>query len=334
MKPLVSILIPAFNAQEWIGETIESALGQSWPRKEIIIVDDGSTDATLAVARRYESAEVRVVTQPNSGGAAARNAAYKLCQGDYIQWLDADDLLGPDKIEKQLARAADGNRRILLSSGWAPFMYRRAAARFKPTALWQDLEPVEWMVRKWTYNLHMQTATWLVSRELTEAAGPWDTQLLGDDDGEYFTRVILASEGIRFAPGAQVFYRIVGANRLSYIGASSRKLEAHLLSMRLQIGYLRAVADSAEVRAAILSYLQTWFHHFYPERPDLVREMRELAASVGGELQVPSLGWKYAWIGTLFGRTAAKRVKLNYNVGKTFIKRSVDKTLYSLAREA
>jgi cellulose synthase/poly-beta-1,6-N-acetylglucosamine synthase-like glycosyltransferase len=57
MKPLVSILIPAFNAQEWIGETIESALGQSWPRKEIIIVDDGSTDATLAVARRYESAE-------------------------------------------------------------------------------------------------------------------------------------------------------------------------------------------------------------------------------------------------------------------------------------
>jgi len=53
-------------------------------------------------------------------------------------------------------------------------------------------------------NLYMQTATWLVSRELTEAAGPWDTRLLGDDDGEYFCRVLLASNGVRFVPEAKV----------------------------------------------------------------------------------------------------------------------------------
>ena len=55
MTPLVSILIPAFNAQEWIAETIQSALRQTWPHKEIIVVDDGSTDGTLAIARRFES---------------------------------------------------------------------------------------------------------------------------------------------------------------------------------------------------------------------------------------------------------------------------------------
>ena len=91
MTPLVSILIPAFNAQEWIAETIQSALRQTWPRKEIIVLDDGSADETLVVARRFESDEVRVISQPNQGAAAARNQALALSRGDYIQWLDADD---------------------------------------------------------------------------------------------------------------------------------------------------------------------------------------------------------------------------------------------------
>src|SRR5688572_5630451 len=215
MKLLVSILIPAYNAQEWISDTVESALAQTWPRKEIVIVDDGSKDDTLAIARRYASKEVVVVNQPNKGGAAARNTAFAHCQGDYIQWLDADDLLGRGKIANQMRVAErSGDPRILLSSAWAHFMYRPSAARFSPTPLWHDLQPVEWMLRKWSHNLHMQTATWLVSRELTEGAGPWNTELLGDDDGEYFSRVVLASRGIRFVPESKVYYRNVGTNRL------------------------------------------------------------------------------------------------------------------------
>src|SRR5258708_4364352 len=101
MKPLVSILIPAYNAQKWIVATIESAIAQTWGRKEIIIVDDGSTDQTLAVARRFASKDILVVTQKNQGASAARNHAFSLSQGDYIQWLDADDLLSANKIAKQ-----------------------------------------------------------------------------------------------------------------------------------------------------------------------------------------------------------------------------------------
>src|ERR1035437_3336855 len=90
VKPLVSILIPAFNAQDWITDTLRSAIAQTWDRKEIIVVDDGSRDQTLAIARRFESDDVRVVTQKNQGAAAARNKAFSLSQGEYIQWLDAD----------------------------------------------------------------------------------------------------------------------------------------------------------------------------------------------------------------------------------------------------
>src|SRR5262249_13271987 len=102
IKPLVSILIPAFNAQEWIADTIRSALAQTWPKKEIIVVDDGSRDQTLSIAKQFVSKEVSVVAKGNEGAAATRNKAYSLSQGDYIQWLDADDLLAPDKIERQL----------------------------------------------------------------------------------------------------------------------------------------------------------------------------------------------------------------------------------------
>src|SRR5271165_6282500 len=175
MKPLVSILIPAYNAEAWIADTIRSAIGQTWPRKEIIVVDDGSTDQTYAVAQQFASKDVIVVTHENQGAASTRNHALSLSQGDFIQWLDADDLLSPEKVETQLKASAEiGSSRTLLSSGWGYFAYRSERAEFSPTSLWCDLSPVEWLVRKMGENLHMQTATWLTSRELTEAAGPWD----------------------------------------------------------------------------------------------------------------------------------------------------------------
>src|SRR5262249_6685849 len=103
MTPLVSILIPAYNAERWISDTIQSALDQTWKHKEIIIVDDGSQDNTLTIARRFASKDVLVTQQVNQGASAARNKTFSLCQGEFVQWLDADDLLSPDKIEKQVA---------------------------------------------------------------------------------------------------------------------------------------------------------------------------------------------------------------------------------------
>jgi glycosyltransferase involved in cell wall biosynthesis len=331
MSALVSILIPAYNAEPWVGATIQAALAQTWPSTEIIIVDDGSRDGTLAVARRFESRAVKIVTQENMGAAAARNRALHLAQGSYIQWLDADDLLSPDKVLKQMQIAEEvADPHVLLAAPWASFMYRLGKAKYSPTSLWEDLSPVEWVIRKWTRNLHMQTATWLVSRELSEAAGPWNTELLGDDDGEYFTRVVLRSREVRFASGAAVFYRVVGSDRLSYIGKSSRKLEAHLKSMRLQIDYLRTIEDTPRVHAAIVAYLESWLPHFYPERRDLVEEMNQLAASVGAELKPAFINPKYAVIDDLFGRRAAKMVQLQYNNRKKLILRSWDKLVFTL----
>jgi glycosyltransferase involved in cell wall biosynthesis len=325
MKPLVSILIPAYNAEEWLADTLRSAIGQTWPRKEIVVVEDGSTDGTLTVARRFASREVSVIRQENQGAAAARNRALQLCQGDYIQWLDADDLLSADKVARQIeALGADDTERTLLSCGWGSFMYRPRRAVFMPTALWCDLSPTEWLIRKMGQNLHMQTATWLVSRRLTEAAGPWDIRLLGDDDGEYFSRVLLASERVRFVPEGRVFYRVVGSGRLSHIGRSDRKMDAHLASMERHVDYLLALEDSARTRLACVRYLQTWLNIFFPERPDLVSQVQARAADLGGRLDLLGLSWKYDWIRRLLGWQIAKDVQMHARMVKCSGSRSWD----------
>lgn len=333
MNPLVSILIPAYNAERWITDTIRSALAQTWRKKEIIIVDDGSRDGTAAIAQRFASKTVSVISQQNQGASTARNRALELCQGDYIQWLDADDLLSPDKVARQMATAQEcQDKRILLSSGWGYFMYRPSKAKFIPTPLWCDLSPVEWLVRRWENNVHMQTATWLVSRELTQAAGAWDARLLNNDDGEYFCRVLGASNGVRFVQGVNVSYRQVGSSCLSYVGQSNKKIEAHVLGIRLQIGFLRSLEDSERVRAACLRHLQNCFICCYPGKAEIAQELQQLASSLGSQLPLPTVPWKYALIRKLFGFAAAHHAQLYYNQVKCSLLREWDKIMYSVER--
>jgi hypothetical protein len=303
MKPLVSILIPAYNAEKWLAETLRTALAQTWDNKEIIVVDDGSKDGTLALARTFESDSLKVFTKGNQGAAATRNKAFSLCHGAYIQWLDADDLIAPDKIAKQMevVLAESLSSRVLLSGEWGRFMHRPSKAQFAPSGLWCNLSKAEWLMRKMEQNTYIQTACWLVSRQLTEAAGPWDTRLLGDDDGEYFCRVLLASEGVRFASGARVYYRLIGPGSLSYIGKSDRKRDAQWTSMELHVRYLRSLDDSKRARDACVTFLQNWMDNFYPDRLDIFEKARALAKELGGQIDVPPLSWKYSWIRALFG---------------------------------
>lgn len=329
MKPLVSILIPAYNSEETIADTINSALAQTWERKEIIVVNDGSTDRTAEVAQRFTAKGVKVVSGKNQGAAAARNRAFLLSQGDYIQWLDADDILAPDKVERQLAALRPNeSKRVLLSSPWAPFYYRTSSAQFINNSLCQDLTPVEWLLRKMNENLHMQTATWLTSRNLAEAVGLWDTRLQSDDDGEYFCRVLLASERTHFVQQAMVFYRISPSNRLSHIGASDSKKDAMLISMKSHILYLQSLEQSERVRKACLTYMQNWYGSFYPERQDICAELQSMASQLQGHLEEPRLRWKFAWMKPVLGWKAAKWAQTTLPHFKASCIRRYDKAMY------
>jgi len=329
--PKVSILIPAYNSEEWIAATIRSALGQTWPNKEIIVVDDGSKDNTLAVARQFESAQVRVVTQVNQGASAARNAAFSMSHGEYIQWLDADDILAPDKIEKQMQLVTQGiGERTLISGPWGQFWHRPYRSRFKPTSLWCDLKPGDFLLRKMGDGVFLQTSTWLVSRKLTELAGPWSTALSVDDDGEYFCRVLRVSDDVRFVPESKVFYRYSGAHGLSYIGQNDRKLESLWRSVQVHIDSMLAMDTSAAAKAACVEFLQTNLIYFYPTRKDIVEKLQAMAHGLGGRLVEPQLDWKFAWLKTLCGWKVATHAQLFLPHIMCSMIRSWDKVMFNI----
>ena len=308
MKQLVSILIPAFNAEQWIGDCLESALAQTWPRKEIIVVDDGSRDSTLQVARCYTCANVQVTTQRNRGASAARNHALSLAQGDYIQWLDADDLLAPDKIARQLNDAEPGQySSVLLSGAWSKFFYYPMKSKTTPHSLWRDHEPLEWLLRQANDNLWMALNSWLVSRKLTEMAGPWNENLSLNDDGDYICRVVSRAKSIRFIPEAKCYVRRVTSSVSSARTLTDGKLDSQLASIFSQIRSLRSMEDSQRVRAACLNMLQSWYHLFYPERPDSMRKMKLLATELGGSLHPPELRPKYRLLQKALGWRIAKK---------------------------
>lgn len=334
MKPLVSILIPAYDSELWISDAITSALHQTWPNKEIIVVDDGSTDQTLAVASPFAKEGVTVVSQKNRGASAARNHAYSLCHGDYIQWLDADDVLAPDKIARQIEFAETvKDPWLLLSSEWGRFLYRTKSARFDPTELWQELSPLDWLLRKMTLNIWMQPGSWLVSRELSEAAGPWDERLSFDDDGEYFCRVLLKCRRVPFVGGAKTYYRSRPGS-LSSVDNSNKKLESAWLSVRLHIEYLRRLEDSERTRSAAVRFLQTWLNIFNPYRMDIIGQMQEFAKVLGGEVKcvkpIEALRWKFAWMEGIFGRSVAFWAQRKLPRLKHFVARNWERALFAL----
>ena len=309
MPALVSIITPAYNAEKWISESIKSVIAQDWKQKELIIVDDGSTDNTLAVARSFESPTVKVITQENMGASAARNKGLSIAQGDYIQWLDADDLLSPTKISWQLKDAESvTSSRTLFSSSFGTFFVQPHKTRFVPNDLWQDLEPINFLLTIFTQNLWMNPAVWLVSRKLTELAGTWDERLSLDDDGEYFSRVVAASEYVKFNKIAKVYYRLHNIGSLSR-SVSNHACESLLLSLSMRINQLRHLEDSERTRGASVMLLQTWLDYFYPEKEELLRRVYDLAQELGGTLSTPKLSWKYSPIMKLFGGKGTKRVR-------------------------
>lgn len=117
---LVSVVIPAHNCAQTVGAAIDSVLGQTYPNIEIIVINDGSRDATEAVLASY-SRQIHAITQPNTGLAGARNAGMALARGEFIAWLDADDVCEPDRISLQVAYLQHDPALVLCSSDFSAF---------------------------------------------------------------------------------------------------------------------------------------------------------------------------------------------------------------------
>jgi glycosyltransferase involved in cell wall biosynthesis len=305
MNPLVSILVPCYNAAPWLAETLESAIAQTWKNTEIIVVDDGSSDQSLAIAQSYASKGIQVLGQSNQGASAARNHALRIAQGDFIQFLDADDLLAPDKIEQQLQSLNLAGPNPVMSGAWARFHQTPTEARFIPQLLWRDLSAIQWLTLAWQHHLMMHPAAWLVPRSLTEAVGGWNETLSLDDDGEYFCRIILASQQVLFCPTARSYYRSRNAGSLSD-QKSYAAWKSALAALQLEEQHLLCVRDSPQTRAACAARYQRFLYAAYPTHPELIKTAEARIRELGGTQIRPEGGAGFRLITSLFGWKAAK----------------------------
>lgn len=309
-EPLVSILIPCFNAAPFIAETLESALAQTWRHTEIIVVDDGSTDRSPEIAREFAPRGVRVFSQANAGAAAARNRARRESRGDFLQYLDADDLISPAKIERQLALLAGRPPDTLATCAWGRFRCDRRDAAFVDMAVFRDLTPVEFLALGGDTGAMMHPSAWLVPRGVAERAGPWDESLSLNDDGEYFCRVALASAGLAFCadPEARSYYRSGMAGSLSQ-RRTQRARRSQFDSLVAITRALRAAEDSPRTRRAAAGYWRRFVHDFYPWPADLIAQATAEVARAGESLGRPPMGPKTAALARVLGWKAVWRLK-------------------------
>jgi glycosyltransferase involved in cell wall biosynthesis len=307
-QPLVSVLIPCYNAGRWIRETIESVLNQTWPNIEIIVVNDGSIDDSRQILEGYASSGVRVIDQPNRGQTAALNRCLSAARGDFIQYLDADDLLAPDKIELQIRRLTDNPDSIAMAE-WARFRENPASAKFEPDETWQDMSPVDWLVANWRDGGGMMyPAMWLLPRRLVDAIGPWKEELTLINDTDYFTRAVLAANKVLFCQSARTYYRSGIDGSLS--GLKSRKgWESQFKVIGLCQGYLLAREDSERTRRACAMLWQRFAHASYPYTKDLANQAIERAHWLHHDELTPDGGKTFKFASRILGWKAARRLQ-------------------------
>ena len=244
---LISIIIPTYNRANVLEQTLNSVLKQTYTNWECIVVDDGSTDATDKMVSEYcrQDSRFQCHKRPKErpkGGNTCRNLAFELSKGSFIKWLDSDDVLSDDLLLSQINAVSTSleSKYILATSKWNYF-----------TETTKDVTPKIKQINKnydsgfdlicdfGTYNTFLPPHVYLVRRELIIKSGLWNESLSINQDGEFFTRVLLNASKVIHAEEGMAFYRygLLNDNVSSF--STSEKCRDSILSWILIDTYIK-----------------------------------------------------------------------------------------------
>jgi hypothetical protein len=245
---LVTVVIPVYNAEHYVGLAVESVLRQSLPPRKIILVDDGSTDSTPVILRSFGSA-IEVRRQNRQGVGSARNAGVLAADGDYVAFLDADDVWHVDKLAvyfRSLTEHSEANLffsdAIQIDSGGRPL--RRLSGKPQGDGTWESLLKDNWVV----------TSTAVVRRSAAHAVGLFRTDFqcpAGAEDWDFFLRMARAGPSV-YVPGPWTCYRQHAASAIQ--GKQLRRLQED----SYRVVTLNAVGVSPSQRRQ--AYAMVWYN--------------------------------------------------------------------------
>ncbi|MEO1559526.1 MAG: hypothetical protein AAFS12_07770 [Cyanobacteria bacterium J06632_19] len=179
---------------------------------------------------------------------------------------------------------------------------------FVPQNLWADMLPVDWLLCAWENHYMMHPAAWLVPRKLSQMAGLWNENLSLDDDGEYFCRVILASQGVKFCWGAISYYRSGISGSLSG-SKSTQAWKSGFLSIELGMKHLLEIENSVRTRYTCATRFQRFIYEVYPDVPDLRKKAELKVKEFGGSSVKPLGGPIFKLLSSFVGWKLAKRIQ-------------------------
>lgn len=311
MKDRVSVIIPCFNGLKFIKDTLESVFIQSYPNLEVIVIDDGSTDGSYEYLLSLDYENFIVKKNIGKGACAARNYGFELSTGNYIQYLDADDLISPDKIEKQILMSKIYGECYLYSCGHLRFQVNVNEQTWMPQAVDKNYEdPDLWLLDSWQDNGFGAVHNWLISKDLVELAGPWNENLVLNQDGEFMSRVILNSKGIQFCDGILAYYRSglsgsISQNNKNSKGKAFSLLESYIL-------YKKSVVDSdklVKLKKGLGHNFLTFIYQYYDYFPELVKKAKQEFYSLGYSKMWPVGGRKFKKVASVLGFETTIRLR-------------------------
>ncbi len=324
-QPLVSIIIPVYNAEKYLEETILSALNQTWPNKEIIIVNDGSTDNSLPIANKFVGPYVKVYSQVNKGASTARNKGLSKARGDYIQFLDADDLLSPDKINSQVKQLL-GNTDTL---SVCPVIHFRTDCTDLNQLQPDEKELVYYKETNDPFELLLAVYgigpgqvgmipvhSWLTPVNLILKAGKWNENLTVNDDGEFFCRVVLASKAIRVSNGVFCYYRKYNGTSVQSMSGNRdlKSLTSQYNSLILLKHHLEKFRNDDRINIVTSKNLLILLILTYPKYKTLTKKITADIKKLGNISYSPVMGGHaIEFIKNIFGWKIARLIQYWYH---------------------
>lgn len=226
MNPLISIIVPSCNRENIISETLDSVLAQTYTNWECIIVDERSTDGTTAILKEYSSIDNRFifVSKPialKQGASVSKNLGLKLARGEYIQFLDSDDILAENKLEKQIASLKKENKKAISVCKTYNFKEKNDVVILDIDRMdYRDFNnPEEYFDLISEIGGYYAPESFLISMDLINFSGHWNENLTLNDDGEFFFRIIYNSNKIVFSNDTFVRHRENMGDNLSMLNS-------------------------------------------------------------------------------------------------------------------
>ena len=255
----VSVIIPTFNSAKFVIEALDSVAAQEYRPIQLVVVDDGSSDGTTELVESWlrracagQGIEGELIRQVHRGGGAARNRGIDHADGEWVQFLDSDDTLGPNKMAVQAARLS-GTDRTLAFCAWRFLEYGESSFRAgelkQASPIDPEMDPLRMHLEGWYCPPH----SYLWPRALLRSIGGWDPSLAADQDGDLLMRALAAGARLMFCPDIEVQYRMHSLGQVSRILSRSKvrsrlRVARKLATILENQGRLNAYRESIAIR--------------------------------------------------------------------------------------